>query len=367
MRGQSAARATALQRLWQARLASSTARLQPLLAALAEALARPAVVRCARALLTLLLGLWLATSVWQLLWSVYPEAPALAATVVINPPSSPGAARRSPAVDIEALVAANLFGQPGQALSEAELAAASGRAPTMSEAEATVALAGIEDGAPQTRLALLLRGVLASSEAGLGQAVIEHQGRQDLYQVGDKLPVGAEVVLAKVLPGLVVLDNGGRYEVLRLFEEPALATRVAANFAAGSPAAPAVSNRGGGGGAAVSRVEQATLAARYREQLYDNPESLTDVVQVAPVREAETLRGYRLMPGRASREFAALGLRPGDVVTQINGLSLSEPSNTVRLYQDMRAATRATFTLERDGGTVTLDIDLSDLGPGAAR
>ena len=364
MRGQSAARATALQGLWQARLASCTAGLQPRLVALADALARPAVVRCARALLTLLLGLWLAASVWQLLWSVYPEAPALAATVVINPPSSPGTARRSPAVDIEALVAANLFGQPGQALSEAELAAASGRAPTMSEAEASVALAGIEDGAPQTRLALLLRGVLASSEAGLGQAVIEHQGRQDLYQVGDKLPAGAEVVLAKVLPGLVVLDNGGRYEVLRLFEAPALATRVAANFAAGSPAA---SKQGAGGAAAVSRVEQATLAARYREQLYDNPESLTDVVQVAPVREADTLRGYRLMPGRASREFAALGLRPGDVVTQINGLSLSEPSNTVRLYQDMRAATRATFTLERDGGTVTLDIDISDLGPGAAR
>ena len=365
MRGQSAARATALQGLWQARLASCTAGLQPRLAALAEALARPAVVRCARALFTLLLALWLAASVWQLLWSVYPEAPALAATVVINPPSSPGAARRSPAVDIEALVAANLFGQPGQALSEAELAAASGRTPTMSEAEASVALAGIEDGAPQTRLALLLRGVLASSEAGLGQAVIEHQGRQDLYQVGDKLPAGAEVVLAKVLPGLVVLDNGGRYEVLRLFEEPALAARVAANFAAGAPAAPAASKQGGG--VAVSRVEQATLAARYREQLYDNPESLTDVVQVAPVREADTLRGYRLMPGRASREFAALGLRPGDVVTQINGLSLSEPSNTVRLYQDMRAATRATFTLERDGGTVTLDIDISDLGPGAAR
>lgn len=365
MRGQSAARATALQGLWQARLASFTAGLQPRLAALAEALARPAVVRCARALFTLLLALWLAASVWQLLWSVYPEAPALAATVVINPPSSPGAARRSPAVDIEALVAANLFGQPGQALSEAELAAASGRTPTMSEAEASVALAGIEDGAPQTRLALLLRGVLASSEAGLGQAVIEHQGRQDLYQVGDKLPAGAEVVLAKVLPGLVVLDNGGRYEVLRLFEEPALATRVAANFAAGAPAVPAASKQGGG--VAVSRVEQATLAARYREQLYDNPESLTDVVQVAPVREADTLRGYRLMPGRASREFAALGLRPGDVVTQINGLSLSEPSNTVRLYQDMRAATRATFTLERDGGTVTLDIDISDLGPGAAR
>ena len=363
---------SAVKGLWQARLASSTARLRALLSTLVDGLARPGVAPFARALLTLLLVLWLSVSVWQSLWSFYPEAPALAETVVINPPSGPGVAPPGPAVDIEALVAANLFGQPGRALSEAELAAASGRAPTMSEEEAAVALAGIEDGAPQTGLALLLRGVVASSEAGLGQAVIEHQGQQDLYRVGDELPVGAEVVLAKVLPGLVVLDNGGRYEVLRLFEESALAPRVFANSA--------VNSRAAGGGAAVSRRrpatargtdarqarEQAALAARYRAQLYDNPESLTDVAQVAPVRDGDALRGYRLMPGRASREFAALGLRPGDVVTQINGLSLSEPSNTVRLYQDMREATRATFTLERDGGTVTLDIDLSDLGPGAA-
>ena len=362
---------SAVKGLWQARLASSTARLRALLSRLADGLARPGVAPFARALLTLLLVLWLSVSVWQSLWSFYPEAPALAETVVINPPSSPGVASRSPAVDIEALVAANLFGQPGRVLSEAELAAASGRAPAMSEEEAAVALAGIEDGAPRTGLALLLRGVVASSEAGLGQAVIEHQGQQDLYRVGDELPVGAEVVLAKVLPGLVVLDNGGRYEVLRLFEESALATRGFANSAVSSRA---------GGGAGVSRRrpatargtdarqarEQAALAARYRAQLYDNPESLTDVAQVAPVRDGDALRGYRLTPGRASREFAALGLRPGDVVTQINGLSLSEPSNTVRLYQDMREATRATFTLERDGGTVTLDIDLSDLGPGAA-
>lgn len=350
---------SAVKGLWQARL-------RPLLSTLADGLARPGVAPFARALLTLLLVLWLSVSVWQSLWSFYPEAPALAETVVINPPSSPGVASSGPAVDIEALVAANLFGQPGQVLSEAELAAASGRAPTMSEEEAAVALAGIEDGAPQTGLALLLRGVVASSEAGLGQAVIEHQGQQDLYRVGDELPVGAEVVLAKVLPGLVVLDNGGRYEVLRLFEESALAPRVFANSAVSSRAASAAKNRAAGGGVAVSRAEQAALAARYRAQLYDNPESLTDVAQVAPVRDGAALRGYRLMPGRASREFAALGLRPGDVVTQINGLSLSEPSNTVRLYQDMREATRATFTLERDGGTVTLDIDLSDLGPGAA-
>jgi general secretion pathway protein C len=45
----------------------------------------------------------------------------------------------------------------------------------MSEAEAAEALAGIEDGAPDTRLPLRLRGVVAATEAGLGQAIIEHR------------------------------------------------------------------------------------------------------------------------------------------------------------------------------------------------
>jgi hypothetical protein len=43
-----------------------------------------------------------------------------------------------------------------------------------------------------------------------------------VYAVEDKLPVSGDVVLAKVMPRQVVLDNGGTYELLTLFEDTEL-------------------------------------------------------------------------------------------------------------------------------------------------
>ncbi|HBO11718.1 MAG TPA: type II secretion system protein GspC, partial [Halieaceae bacterium] len=75
------------------------------------------------------------------------------------------------------------------------------------------------------------------------------------------------------------------------------------------------------------------LAAQYRERLYNDPQSLADVVRITAVRQGDQLVGYRVSPGRAGEDFAALGFEPGDIVTGVNGLSLTDPANTVRLYQ----------------------------------
>lgn len=344
-----------------------------------EYLGRPAVLPVLRKALAVVLLLWIVVSLWQGLWSFYPEVSPLPDVEVLNPASEGAVRGAGSEVDIDALVAARMFGEPGASISEEQLAAASGRASVMSESEAARALAGIEDGAPDTRLPLLLRGVVASSNAGLGQAVIEHSSEQDLYQVGDELPVGGEVVLAKVLPERVVLDNGGRYEVLRLFEESTLRRQVPAAAAAvrsGSlrPVASRVSrldeNAADNGprddppseataeGAEESAEESAEIAAAYRDRLYRNPESLADVVRVSAVREGGALLGYRISPGRAGSEFTALGFETGDIVTGVNGLSLKDPSNTVRLYQTMRSAREANFELERGGESVTLNVSI---------
>jgi general secretion pathway protein C len=324
---------------------------------------RPSVLPHIRRALAILLVAWLAASLWRAAWSLFPEAPALPPTRVINPMTSSAPVAARSRIDIDALVAANLFGAPGTEVEPELLAAGAGRGPAPGEAEteAARALAGIEDGAPDSRLPLVLRGVIAATDAGLGKAIIEHRQRQDLYQVGDELPVSGDVVLAKVLPQRVVLDNGGRYEVLRLFEESdlraaATAALPAARRDAGAPpgrAAPAPASAGPGAGA---------LAARYRDRLYENPESLVDVIRISAVREGDTLRGYRLAPGEAAAEFRALGFRAGDVVTAVNGLPLSDPANTMRLYQTMRTATSATFAIERAGEVVTLDVSLAAAG-----
>jgi general secretion pathway protein C len=60
-----------------------------------------------------------------------------------------------------------------------------------------------------------------------------------------------------------------------------------------------------------------------------------------------------------------LGFQAGDVVTAINGMDLSDPTNTVRLYQSMRSAQEASFELLRKGESVTLNVSIGQLAEGS--
>ncbi|MEM1404454.1 MAG: type II secretion system protein GspC [Pseudomonadota bacterium] len=346
--------------VWQTRLATSASIAMQAAAGLYSFLARPEVFPRLRGVLIAILAVWIFGSLWTGLVSFVPESDPLPPITVINPVSSVEASLDRAPADIDAIVAANLFGEPGASIDTAALAAENGSANTLSEEQASIALAGIEDGAPETRLPLLLRGVVASSEAGLGQAVIEHRKVQDLYQVGDELPVNGAVELAKVLSDRVVLENGGRYEILRLFEETEL-SRLAAQLPPPVEAAAATETSRG----AVSVGDDASeLASKYRRRLYSNPESLAEVVRISDVRRDGALYGYRLMPGRAAQEFTALGFKAGDVVTAVNGMALSNPANAVRLYQAMRTAEAATFDLERAGEVLALTVSIGSTDEG---
>ena len=92
---------------------------------------------------------------------------------------------------------------------------------------------------------------------------------------------------------------------------------------------------------------------------------LSDLVQVQAVQGPEGLRGYRVEPGKNAKEFMAMGFEPGDVVTAVNDLPLSDPGNGVRLYGLMRTAAEARFTIERDGSELTLSVNLQSAEQGA--
>ena len=59
--------------------------------------------------------------------------------------------------------------------------------------------------------------------------------------------------------------------------------------------------------------------------------------------------GFRVNPGRDRATFEALGLRPGDVVTDINGTVLDDPSRGLQVFQALGEATKANVTMLRDG------------------
>jgi general secretion pathway protein C len=309
-----------------------------------NAMSQPANARRLRQVLTVVFVLWAILSLVRFLWAFVPTAEPVteSSPVVINPVTTGSARTGAETVDIDRMVAWHLFGKPG--------VAAPSVAPVTPIAESS--RAGIEKGARETRLKLKLRGIVASSEDGLGHAIIEAKTKQLVYAVGDKLPAPGKVVLAKVMPRQVVLDNGGKYELLVLFEETALDKAVGSTPAPNpqADASPPVENR--------ADEETTRLAQSYRERLYQNPQSLAEVVNVSAVREGSTLLGYRVSPGKDQEQFAQLGFKPGDLVTAVNGVSLDNPANTMVLYNNMRNAQEAVFDLQREDQQLTLSVNL---------
>jgi general secretion pathway protein C len=330
---------------WLSNSSAVSGRVGTVLTGVLNAMSQPANARRLRQALTVLFVVWAVLALSRLLWALVPTAEPVpeAPPVVINPVITGNSRVGEAPVDIDRMVAWHLFGKPG-----ATGPAITAPVPAVQDNSRD----GIEDGARATRLNLKLRGIVASTEDGLGHAIIEAKKRQVVYAVGDKLPVPGKVVLAKVMPRQIVLDNGGTYELLVLFEESALGKASASTPAptAKSEASPQIEKR----------ADEATtsLARSYRERLYQDPQSLAEVVNVSAVREGSTLLGYRVSPGKDKEQFTQLGFKPGDLVISVNGVGLDNPANTMVLYNSMRTAQEAVFELQREDQQLTLSVNL---------
>ena len=266
---------------WLSNSSDFSERVSNTLSGLMHSAARPARARRLRQVVLVLLVLWAVVALARLLWALFPSAETLPAAdvAIINPVSPRGPATSADAIDIERMRSWHLFGE-ADAAPESDVVQ-----PDVVASDS--ARDGIEEGARETRLDLKLRGIVASTEDGLGHAIIEYQSRQAVYAVEDKLPVS----------GQVVLDNRGTYELLVLFEESGLDAQ------ASSRTAPPANARSRPAGAAQQVDKRAdnratALAQSYRARLYDNPQSLADVVSVNAVRQDGALLGYRIGPGK---------------------------------------------------------------------
>ncbi|HHH47260.1 MAG TPA: type II secretion system protein GspC [Thiotrichales bacterium] len=201
--------------------------------------------------------------------------------------------------------------------------------------------------APETRLNLVLRGVLASGSKALARAIIaEDRGEEKMYKVGDRLPGNAELV--EILSDRVILRRGGRHETLRLPRE---------NLEDTAPA-------GGSGyrrrtASAAGNADAGAILSRYRQQLRSNPRSLIELVRPIPETRNNRFNGFRLFPGSKPELFRKLGLRPGDLVTEVNGIPLDSPSRGVQVLQDLKDADEIRLHIRRGRRELDLSFRLS--------
>jgi general secretion pathway protein C len=93
------------------------------------------------------------------------------------------------------------------------------------------------------------------------------------------------------------------------------------------------------------------ILRQYRDALNQDPQSVMDLVRAEPYREGDRLVGFRINPGRDRQVLARFGLRPGDIVTAVNGVKLDNPVKGLELIQNLQTANQVNVEVLRNGVT----------------
>jgi len=235
--------------------------------------------------------------------------------------------RQHPAVDIQSVVSAHLFG-----IAKADPS-------TQDPANAPLSSAN-----------LVLAGTIATEDPKHGVAIISDGGPSKVYSVGQNVN-GA--TLHSVYLDHVILDRGGTLETLLLPRQ----------LAGDRNRPPSPVRRIGADPRTAAAVDN------IRRMVQQDPGLLDQVMRTVPSYDnaAGKLRGFRAYPGRNRAIFNKLGLKPGDLVTAINGQALDDPQRSQEVFNTIQTSDHVTVTLERGGQKQDITLNIAQVASEATK
>ncbi len=226
----------------------------------------------------------------------------------------------APPLDIATLINGHLFGD----------------AAVQASADAT--------NAPVSSMPLVVVGLLASDDPKSGMAIIgENPQSAKVVAVGKPVPGGAQ--LHSVYADRAIIDRNGALESVFLPRR----TDGAQPGSAPPPPMPVAANSNE---AAVERM---------RRLVSDDPGIITQIMRPQPVFSGGTMRGFRVYPGANRQAFARMGLRPGDMVTAINGTPLTDKDRATEIFSTLSSSTEARVSITRNGRQQELVLNLAQI------
>jgi general secretion pathway protein C len=201
--------------------------------------------------------------------------------------------------------------------------------------------------APATTANLQLAGTIATQDPKKGVAIISDGGPSKVYSVGDNVG-GAR--LHSVYLDHVILDRSGSLETLLL-------PRLLLASAHAQPVARA------------ANTGTAATMENLRRMVQKDPSILNEVMRTVASydNQAGKLRGFRAYPGRNRAAFGQLGLKPGDLVTAINGTPLDDPQRSQEIFNTVQTSDHATVTIERAGQKQEITLNIAQVASQAAK
>lgn len=205
--------------------------------------------------------------------------------------------------------------------------------------------------APLSSANLVLAGTIATQDPKHGVAIISDGGPSKVYSVGENVN-GAS--LYSVYLDHVILNRAGVLETLLL---PRLLASTNTNSRMPAP------HRVGGDPRAMAAVDN------IRRMVQQDPSILDQVMRTVASYDnvAGKLRGFRAYPGKNRAIFAKLGLKPGDLVTAINGTPLDDPQHSQEVFNTIQTSDSVNVTVERGGQKQELSLNIAQVAAQASK
>jgi general secretion pathway protein C len=122
-----------------------------------------------------------------------------------------------------------------------------------------------------------------------------------------------------------------------------------------TPASPKKS--GGATGAAASlktgikkiNENQFEVSRKTLNDVIKNPAKFRDGTRPIPNYEGGKVNGFKLVNMKPGSIYYDLGIRPGDVITAVNGKPLDSPNRALELYQKLGSLSNVSLEVQRNG------------------
>lgn len=177
------------------------------------------------------------------------------------------------------------------------------------------------------------------------------------YAAKDELRPG--VTIHEIGRGRVVLRNGAQLEYIEMGSEPPPPPKEKAKSKNDDDKAKKNKNAIDGAEEAIDcKGDTCTVDREFVENILNNPGLLAKQARVVPaIKDGET-RGFKFYGIRPGSLPKLLGLKNGDLLTNVNGNDLTSLDQAMGLYTKLRRASHLSVTIERKGKTIQKEVDI---------
>ena len=192
---------------------------------------------------------------------------------------------------------------------------------------------------------LKLLGVVMGDHEGVSAIVEELSSKRQLFfRLHDHIPDIGEI--SEIRRDGMVVRQGDQQELLEL-----AASQIEKPPAAPAPGASAVTQ-------APANPTRTVLDRRIVEQAMDDLPKLLSQARAVPNLVNGAMNGFRLDYIAPSSFYEKIGLKYGDILQQVNGVDIRDPSTILTLFQQLRNERAVKLDVLRNNQRTTMNFEI---------